>query len=146
MFDVGFSELVVIGVIALLVLGPKRLPEAARTAGKWVGRARRFMAEVKQDFDVEMNKEELAELRQLKQELEATRYVMEDAPSKLSQAITAQPALLVPTIHSPESTSSAHLPDIALLRPARPKRAKANPAKKSRAKKKHDAPEPSRDA
>ena len=146
MFDVGFSELVVIGVIALLVLGPKRLPEAARTAGKWVGRARRFMAEVKQDFDVEMNKEELAELRQLKQELEATRYVMEDAPSKLSQAITAQPASLAPTIHSPESTTSAHSPDIALPRPARPKRAKANPAKKSRAKKKHDAPEPNRDA
>ena len=47
MFDVGFSELVVIGIVALLVLGPQRLPEVARTAGRWMGRLRRLADEVK---------------------------------------------------------------------------------------------------
>ena len=73
MFDVGFSELVVIGIIGLLVLGPKRLPELARTAGHWLGRMRRFVSDVKQDIDREMQAEELAELRRLREELEQTR-------------------------------------------------------------------------
>jgi len=65
MFDIGFSELVVIGLIALIVLGPKRLPEVARTAGKWMGQLRRFIADVKLDLDREMHTEDLAELRKL---------------------------------------------------------------------------------
>ena len=44
MFDFGFSEMLVIGVIALVVLGPERLPVVARTAGEWVGKAQRFVA------------------------------------------------------------------------------------------------------
>ena len=73
MFDIGFSELVVIGIIGLLVLGPKRLPELARTAGHWLGRMRRFVSDVKQDIDREMQAEELTELRRLREELEQTR-------------------------------------------------------------------------
>ena len=67
MFDVGFSELVVIGLIALIVLGPKRLPEVARTAGKWMGQLRRFINNVKQDLDREIHQDELAELRKLRE-------------------------------------------------------------------------------
>ena len=88
MFDVGFSELVVIGAIALIVLGPKRLPEVARTAGKWMARLRRFVSEVKQDFDREMHHEELAELRKLKQELDSTRNVMQNTSSELLKGFT----------------------------------------------------------
>ena len=58
MFDIGFSELVVIGLIALIVLGPKRLPEVARTAGKWMGQLRRFIDNVKQDLDHEIHQDE----------------------------------------------------------------------------------------
>ncbi len=85
MFDVGLSELLVIGLVALIVLGPKRLPEMARAAGRWTARIRRFVSEVKSDFDRELHNAELGELRKLKQELDETRHVMEDSSSKLMQ-------------------------------------------------------------
>jgi len=59
MFDIGFAELLVIGVVALLVIGPERLPRVARTAGMWLGRARRFVGSVKADIDRELAAEEL---------------------------------------------------------------------------------------
>ncbi len=59
MFDIGFWELTTIAVIALLVIGPDKLPGVARTAGKWVGRARRFVSDVKTDIDRELKQEEL---------------------------------------------------------------------------------------
>lgn len=59
MFDIGFWELTTIAVIALLVIGPDKLPGVARTAGKWVGRARRFVGDVKTDIDRELKQEEL---------------------------------------------------------------------------------------
>jgi len=54
MFDVGFSELLVIAVVALLVLGPERLPKAARFAGLWVRRARAHWYAVKSEFEQEL--------------------------------------------------------------------------------------------
>lgn len=59
MFDIGFSELMVIGVVALLVLGPERLPKVARTAGHLFGRLQRYVSEVKQQVKQEMDAEEL---------------------------------------------------------------------------------------
>lgn len=59
MFDIGFAELLLIAVISLLVLGPERLPGAARTAGLWIGRARRMMAEVQQDIQQQIATEDL---------------------------------------------------------------------------------------
>ncbi|MDH5600286.1 MAG: Sec-independent protein translocase protein TatB [Gammaproteobacteria bacterium] len=59
MFDIGFWELTTIAVIALLVIGPDKLPGVARTAGKWVGRARRFVSDVKTDIDRELKQEEI---------------------------------------------------------------------------------------
>jgi sec-independent protein translocase protein TatB len=65
MFDIGFWELVMIGVVALIVVGPEQLPGLARKAGLWVGKARRMMAEVKADVDRELHLEELKQsLRQ----------------------------------------------------------------------------------
>jgi len=57
MFDIGIWELALIGLLALIILGPQRLPEVARTAGKWVGRMRQFVASVKSDFDNELQTE-----------------------------------------------------------------------------------------
>lgn len=59
MFDVGFSELVLILVVALIVVGPERLPRLARTAGIYLGRARRAIASVKADVQRELAAEEL---------------------------------------------------------------------------------------
>lgn len=64
MFDVGFWELTIIAVVALIVIGPERLPKVARTAGHWVGRGRRFMASVKADIDREIKAEELKQILQ----------------------------------------------------------------------------------
>src|SRR5690554_6309567 len=59
MFDIGFWELAVIGVVALLVVGPERRPKLARPAGLWVPRARSFVATVKSDIDRELKADEL---------------------------------------------------------------------------------------
>jgi len=59
MFDIGFWEIIFIMIIALLVVGPERLPRIARTAGLWVGKMRGFVASVKADIDQELASEEL---------------------------------------------------------------------------------------
>lgn len=87
MFDIGFWELGLIGLIALLVLGPKRLPEAARIAGKWVGRLRTFIENVKQDLRQQLRAEELAELRQLKNELTETQQALEESSSAFVKSL-----------------------------------------------------------
>lgn len=69
MFDIAFSELLVIGLVALIVIGPERLPKLARTAGQWLGRLNRYVAQVKQDIDRDLK---LEELRRLQQEMRET--------------------------------------------------------------------------
>lgn len=64
MFDLGFSELLVIGIVALVVIGPERLPKVARSAGQWLGRLNRYVAQVKQDIDRDMKLEELRKMQQ----------------------------------------------------------------------------------
>ena len=65
MFEIGFWELVLVGVVALIVVGPEQLPGLARKAGFWLGKARRMIAEVKADVDRELHFEELKQtLRQ----------------------------------------------------------------------------------
>lgn len=63
MFDVSFSELLLIGVIALIVIGPERLPKVARTLGHLVGRAQRYVSDVKADIKREMDLEQIANLK-----------------------------------------------------------------------------------
>ena len=64
MFDIGFSEIVVIAVVALIVIGPERLPKTARTLGHLFGRLQRYVADVKADISREMQLEELKKLQQ----------------------------------------------------------------------------------
>jgi len=69
MFDVGFWEMAFIGVIALVVIGPERLPKFAKTAGFWIGKGRRMINDVKSDIKKEMNEGDLKTFRDLKGEL-----------------------------------------------------------------------------
>ncbi len=59
MFDIGFSEIALVFIIALIVLGPERLPGLARTAGFWIGKARQMLAEVKSEIEREMQVDEI---------------------------------------------------------------------------------------
>ena len=63
MFDIGFSELMVIGIVALVVIGPERLPKVARTLGLLLGRAQRYVNDVKSDINREMQLDELKKLQ-----------------------------------------------------------------------------------
>ncbi|GMQ97195.1 MAG: hypothetical protein BMS9Abin15_0895 [Gammaproteobacteria bacterium] len=62
MFDIGFWELLLILIVALLVVGPQRLPGLARTAGLWVGKARHYLVSVKADIDKELAADELKKI------------------------------------------------------------------------------------
>ena len=68
MFDIGFSELLVIGVVALIVIGPERLPRVARTLGHLMGRMQRYVADVKADIHREVELDELRKMRDTVQE------------------------------------------------------------------------------
>ncbi|HSF72032.1 MAG TPA: Sec-independent protein translocase protein TatB [Methylotenera sp.] len=71
MFDVSFSELFVIAVVALLVIGPEKLPKVARTMGAFMGRMQRYVAQVKDEVNREVRFEELQKLQQeIKQSVE----------------------------------------------------------------------------
>ncbi len=69
MFDVGFSEMLVIGVVALVVIGPEKLPRVARTLGHLMGRAQRYVNQVKRDIDREV---QFDDLRKLQSEVQTT--------------------------------------------------------------------------
>lgn len=63
MFDVGFSELMVIALVGLIVIGPERLPKVARTVGHLLGRLQRYVNDVKSDINREMQLEDLKKLQ-----------------------------------------------------------------------------------
>jgi len=82
-FDIGFSELLVCGIVALVVIGPERLPKVARTLGVLFGRLQRYVTQVKADIHREM---ELAELGKMKSEFEsAARSFQSDIESKAAE-------------------------------------------------------------
>jgi sec-independent protein translocase protein TatB len=84
MFDIGFSEMMVIGVVALVVIGPERLPKVARTLGHLFGRLQRYVTQVKSDINREM---EAAELGKVKTEFEsAARTFQNEMESKAAEA------------------------------------------------------------
>jgi len=85
MFDVGFWEILLIGIVALVVVGPERLPEVARTVGKWVAKGRRFVAGVKSDLNAEIESGDLhkilgaqkEQIQELKSMVDSTRKELE---------------------------------------------------------------------
>jgi len=97
MFDVSFTELLVIGVVALVVIGPERLPKVARTLGHLVGRAQRYVNDVKTDIQREV---ELDELRKLKDQ-------MQDAAQSVQSSLQNTESSLRKPLESLEQDVSA---------------------------------------
>ncbi len=84
MFDIGFSEIVVIGVVALVVIGPERLPKTARTLGHLFGRLQRYVSDVKADISREM---ELDELRKLQREMQGAAREFEQSVTTVAHDV-----------------------------------------------------------
>jgi sec-independent protein translocase protein TatB len=86
MFDIGFSEIVVIGVVALVVIGPERLPKTARTLGHLFGRLQRYVNDVKADINREM---ELEELRNLREQVKSAATDLQQTVSSAASDVQA---------------------------------------------------------
>src|SRR3954452_15620369 len=87
MFDIGFSELLVIGVVALIVIGPQKLPRVARTAGILMGRLQRYVSDVKADINREI---ELEELRKMRDSMQQAAGEMQKAASDMQSAVDSE--------------------------------------------------------
>jgi sec-independent protein translocase protein TatB len=99
MFDIGFSELMVIGVVALLVIGPEKLPKVARTLGHLLGRAQRYVNDVKSDINREI---QLDELKKLQAEVTESARSLEDSVRKEYETARA-------SVEAPAQAAAAEL-------------------------------------
>ena len=135
MFDVGFQEITLIGLIALIVVGPERLPRMARTLGLWMGKIRYYVGQVKSDIDREVRAQELKEmldkpareLEELKSVAEETKGTLDQARGVLGEAKTSfdDAAAAASTANEPAAGSifPTELPDIGPARPESPETA-----------------------
>ncbi len=86
MFDISFSELLVVGVVALVVIGPQRLPKVARTLGHLVGRAQRYVNDVKSDIQREVDLDEFKKMKdQVEQAAHSVQSSLHETQSSLSK-------------------------------------------------------------
>jgi sec-independent protein translocase protein TatB len=111
MFDIGFSELLVIGVVALVVIGPEKLPRLARTLGHLAGKLQRYVSDVKADINREIELEDLkkmrdsmqkaatdfqgsftAEVNKTEAELKQATDELQKSTDEINKALNAQPA------------------------------------------------------
>ena len=113
MFDISFGELMVIGVVALVVIGPEKLPKVARTVGALVGCAQRYVSDVKADIHREVN---LSELKQVQSDLtsaaehfqQSMQKEITEAQQSVAQVATeAQHAVAAPSSASPVTPPAA---------------------------------------
>ena len=115
MFDIAFSELVVIGLVALIVIGPERLPRVARTAGHLLGRLQRYVSDVKADINREMQLDELKKMQddivtQTRSLEQSVNEQMRTVETELNQSIAAgidEKAAVVAPDPAPTETAPA---------------------------------------
>ena len=124
MFDIGFSELVVIGVVALIVIGPERLPRVARTIGILAGRLQRYVADVKADINREVELDELRKMRDsvqqaatdIKSSFDAEVAKTEDGLNRAAEGKPEKGA--EPNVAEPVAAEPAVLPAAEASKPA----------------------------
>lgn len=138
MFDVSFTELMVIGVIALVVLGPERLPKVARTLGHLMGRAQRSVNDVKADIQREIELDELRKFKQsmdnaageLRSSLAETENSLQGAAQSIKSEIdtVTQQAQGALDLNTPQTTAPASEPAPEASAPETPAPAPTKPA------------------
>lgn len=111
MFDIGFSELLLVGLVALIVFGPERLPGAARTAGLWIGRLKRSFSAIKAEVEREMGADEIRRQlhneqilqmeRELQQSIQPAATPPADAPAAPEAGAPAAPITPPPATPEP---------------------------------------------
>ena len=105
MFDVGFAELLVVGLVALLVLGPERLPVAARMAGLWIRRLKRSFSNLKAEVEREIGADEIRRQlhneRILEMERELSQSVLPPTPGSSAASKSAADASTAPDKSTP---------------------------------------------
>ena len=123
MFDIGFWEITVIAVVALLVVGPEELPTLARTAGRWMRKARSFMSEMKDELEHEVDrgkelKERIAEetkISEAHRALNETTHAVSSVQQELKDAMSADALKPVPKA---ERDRAAEIERVAKTGPA----------------------------
>lgn len=98
MFDIGFSEILLIAVVALVVIGPERLPGVARNVGRFIGRLQRYVHDIKSDFNREV---ELEEIRRLQHEMETTVQSMQESMRAVESSLQQEARVLQTSASDP---------------------------------------------
>ena len=128
MFDIGFSELLVIGLVALIVIGPEKLPRMARTVGHLAGRLQRYVSDVKADINREI---ELDELRKMRDSMEKAATDMQSSvQQELNKTETDLNKTVQDAVETPASSGAA-APATTVAPPATPSPAEAGEEKRS---------------
>jgi sec-independent protein translocase protein TatB len=108
MFDFSIGELAMIGAVALIVLGPERLPKVARTVGEWAGKAQRYVSQVKADINREIELSELKKLQeQARDAVRSFETSVQDNVSSLKSGIEATASELKTGFEDPASAQTA---------------------------------------
>jgi sec-independent protein translocase protein TatB len=81
-FEVGFTEIIMVALVALLVVGPERLPELVRNTGRWIGRFQRIAREMRTEFDRDVGREELTRLQHDLRSTTSERIVLPEPTAK----------------------------------------------------------------
>jgi sec-independent protein translocase protein TatB len=143
MFDIGWSELLVIGVVAIIVVGPKELPRLMRTFGHYLGKVRHMAADFQRQFEEAVRDSEIDEVRKAMQDFHAEVSDVTPRGTVDKPLMMPSPAEPVPTLPPAEAALPAPKPKPRAKKPA-PAPAKAAAAKaktpKPRAKKREEAP------
>lgn len=107
MFDIGWSELVLIGVVALVAIGPKELPGVLRMVGQWMGKARKMAAEFQGQFQEAMREAEMADLKKSFDEVKEAASGLTGGGLMTSLQKDVSDALRVDALDKPAETSTA---------------------------------------
>ena len=111
MFDIGFTELMVIALVGLIVIGPERMPKVARTAGHLLGRLQRYVSTVKSDINREMQLEELKKMQT--QVVEQARDMEKQVNEQLNSVETSLNQSILPVAETAPSTAPESTPAVA---------------------------------